>query len=231
MKCAEAKRYLALTRKGELTSEIERALAEHVRTCPACAAEQASFLRQDRSLENLRSIAPSLRDPEANVRRILQRVRSESVPRHQHVMSAIVDRLNRALEVPGLRYALAVFVTATVTGFVLQQVTILRNVSALEARLSKPEAPRIRVAYVVPPESVERLTRSREGREIVRTMGSSEATGGLRIDPTRLASFTDLLDSPESRWTLHAVLPGGGTGEVDSLIAELTRNVHRVLTY
>jgi anti-sigma factor RsiW len=231
MNCAEAKRLIAFTRKGEMGPAEEYQLAEHVRTCPACQAERAAFLNQDRAVEKLRSIVPTLKNPEANVQAILRRVREEVPPQRQGVVSALVDRLIGALEVPGLRYALAVFVTVMVTGFVIQQVTILRSVSALEARLAKPEAPRIRLAYAVTPGAVEHLTRSEEIRAMLEKAGANQELGSERLHATRAGSIADLLNSPESRWVLHTLLPGTRERGIDSLVNELSRNVRLVLTY
>lgn len=231
MNCAEAKRYVAFTRDGELSPEEERRLAEHLRVCPACAAERASFLEQDRSLKKLRSIVPDLRDPEANVQTILHRIRSENAPGRQSVVSAIIDRLIRALEVPGLRYALAVFVTVTVTGFVFQQVTILRSVSALEVRLSQPEAQRFRTVYTVPPGGLQRLAQSPDLRKLLERAEARQMAGHGRYDANRVGLIAQVLDSPESRWMLQTLLPGAQKKEIDSLVSDLTRNVHRVWTY
>lgn len=228
MKCAEAKRLIAFTREGELGPDEERNLGVHLRTCPACAAEREAFLKQDQSLQKLRSIVPELRDPEGSARAILERTRVEAFGQHQGALSALTDRLIRALEVPGLRYALAVFVTVVVTGFVLNQFTILRSVSALEARLSQPEPPRIRLAYAVNPAVIEQLARSREVQAMLEHAGDGRELGRERI---RAGSITDLLNAPESRWVFRTFLPGTRQGEIDSLVNELTRNARLVLTY
>jgi hypothetical protein len=231
MNCAETKRFLAFTREGEMSPEEERNLAAHLRTCPACSAEHAAFLNQARTVEKLRSIVPTLKDPEAIVQAVLGRVRGEASPQRQGVVSALVDRLIGALEVPGFRFALAAFVTIMVTGFVFQQVTILRSVSALEARLSQPAPPRIRLAYAVTPGTAEHLTGSLKIRTMLEKAGADQESGEERLRTARVSSIVDLLDSPESRWALYTLLPGSRKGGIDSLVSELSRNVRLVLTY
>jgi hypothetical protein len=231
MNCAEAKRLIPFTRPGELSPEEEHRLAAHLRACPACTAEHTAFLNQDRAVEKLRSILPTMKDPEANVQAILSRVREEAPPQRQGVVSALVDRLIGALELPGLRYALAVFVTVMVTGFVIQQVTILRSVSALEAQLAKPEAPRIRLAYAVSPGTVEHLSQSEEIRTILEKAGAVQELQSERLRASRGGSITDVLNSPGSRWVLRTLLPGAGEAEIDSLMSRLSRDVRFVLTY
>lgn len=228
MNCAEAKRIIPLTRQGELSEAEQRALEAHLRSCPSCAAERRAFLSQDRRIEQLRTIAPDLPDPEASVRAVLARVRAERLPDRQGPVSTLVDRLIRALEVPGLRYALAVFVTITVTGFIVQQLTILHNVSSLEARLARPDAPGVRMAYAVNPETVERLTHAEEIRTILKRSGEGLETG--RFGSARVGTLADLLNAPESRWVLRSLLPRTGGQTIDSLVTELSRNVRFVLT-
>ncbi len=231
MKCAAARKIMALTREGELSPDEERRLASHLQVCPACSAERASFLDQTRSLEKLRSITPALRSPEANVRAILDRVRAGGNPLRRGALSMLADRLFRALDVPGLRYALAALVGVTVTGFVFQQVTIFESVSDLEARLAQPGAPRIRMAYALPPGAAERIAQSREIRTILERSRVGQETGYARLDANRIGSIAEILNSPESRWMLHALRPMLRPGEMDTLISGFSRNVQRVLTY
>jgi hypothetical protein len=228
MNCAEAKRFIPLMRQGELSPAEQRALADHLRSCPSCAAEQAGYLNLNRRIAKLRAIVPELPEPERSVQAILARVRAERRPEHQGYVSALVDRLIRALEVPGLRYALALFVTVTVTGFVFQQLTILQSVSALEARLSRPSTPRVRMAYAVNPEAVERLARAEEIRTILERSGEGIQTD--RLGSARVGTLADLLDAPESREVLRALLPRAGRQTIDSLVAEFSRNIRFVLT-
>lgn len=230
MNCVEA-RILAFTRDGELSPGEERALEAHLQTCPGCMAERASFLEQRRNLEKLRSIVPALRDPEENVREILSRVRTDSLPRRQGLLTTIVDRMIRALEVPGLRYALAAFVTVMVSGSVVQQVTILRSVSALEARLSGPEPLRLRMAYTVPTADLNRLTRSGELRAILERLEAPGGAGPVRLDASQAGPFLEVLHTPGSRWMLRTLLPGFRDGDIDALVTEFSRNVHMILTY
>ncbi len=231
MNCAEAKKILAFTREGELSPGEKRALEAHVRTCPVCMAESVSFLEQNRNLERLRSIVPALRDPEENVRAILDRVRAGVLPRRQGFLTTIVDRMIEALEAPGLRYALAVFVTVMVTGFVVQQVAILRSVSALEARLSQPEPPRLRMAYSLPTADLDRLARSGEFRVIFERLEASGGAGPFRLDARRAGPFLALLHAPGSRLMLRTLLPGLRPGDIDTLVTEFSRNVRMILTY
>ncbi len=230
MNCVEA-RILALTREGELSPGEERALEDHLRTCPGCLAERESFLEQNRNMETLRSIIPVLKDPEENVRAILDRVGVDALPRPQGLLSTIVDRMIRALEVPGLRYALAVFVTVTVSGFIVQQVTILRSVSALEARLSQPDHPRLRMAYSIPRVDVDRLARSGELRTIFDRLEAPGGAGPVRFDASRAGALLEVLHAPGSRWMLRTLLPGLRERDIDTLVAELSRNVRMIMTY
>jgi hypothetical protein len=179
-------------------------------------------------MERLRSIIPALPDPEASVQTVLARVRTERAPNRQGPLSALVDRLIRALEVPGLRYALAVFVTVTVTGFVVQQLTILHNVSSLEARLARPDVPGVRMAYAVNPEAIDRLAQAEGIRTILERSGEGLSTG--RFGSARVSTLADLLNAPESRWVLRTLLPGTREETIDSLVNELSRNVRFVLT-
>ena len=112
MNCAEARRYLALTREGELSGDDERNLDAHLRSCPTCLAERDAFVHQNHLVEKLRSISPALPDPEANVQAVLARVRSETLPRPRGLAGALLDRIIGFLEVPVLRYALAVLIGA-----------------------------------------------------------------------------------------------------------------------
>ncbi len=231
MNCAEAKRILAFTREGELVPGEERALEAHLRTCPVCMAERASFLEQNRNMEKLRSIIPVLRDPEENAQAILDRVRVDMLPRPQGLVGTIVDQMIRALEFPGLRYALAVFVTVIVTGFVVQQVAILGSVSALEARLSQSDPPRLRMAYSIPRAEVDRLARSGELRAIFQILEAPGGAGPVRFDASRAGAFWEVLHSPGSRWMLRTLLPGVREGDIDTLVAKLARNVRMIMTY
>lgn len=231
MNCVEAKRILAFTREGELSPGEERALEAHLRTCPGCMAERASFLAQNRNMEKLRSIVPVLRDPEENVRAILDRVRVDALPRPRGLLSTIVDRMIRALEVPGLRYALAVFVTVMVTGFIVQQVTILKSVSALEARLSQPDPPRLRMAYSIPRADVDRLALSGELRAIFERLEAPGGAGPVRFDASRAGAFLEDLHAPGSRWMLRTLLPGLREGNIDTLVAKLSRDIRMIMTY
>ncbi len=231
MNCAEAGRILGLVRAGELDPGEERALEAHLKTCPACSAERASFLGQRRRLETLRSIVPAPRNPEESIRAILNRVRSSTPSPGRGLITTIMDGMIGALEVPGLRYALAVFVTVMVSGFVLQQVSILKSVTALEARLSQPEPPRLRMAYTVPPADLNRLARSGELQAIFQRAEARGGTRPVRFDANRAAPFLEVLNTPGSRLMLRTLLPGLRDGDIDTLVTEFSRNVQMILTY
>jgi hypothetical protein len=231
MNCAEAKRYLALIREGELSAEEERNLDVHLRVCPVCAAERAAYIRQERAMAKLRSISPALRDPEAHLQAVLARVRAESRPRPLGRMSALVVRTIDLLEVPGLRYALAAMVTILVTGFIMQQILILRSVSALESRLAQPEAPRIRLSYALSAEGIEQLKRSADVRAIIEHHWTGRSMSIEQLRTARASTIADLIDSPESRWVLRSLIPAASVSKLDALVRNLSRNARLVLTY
>ncbi len=230
MNCAEAKRCITSAREGEMSPEESRRLAGHLRTCPACAAERAAFLKQERALARLRSIVPEMKNPDASLQAILERVRREESRRGGVDAGSILDKLIALFETPRLRYVLAAFVIIMVTGFVIQQVTILRNVSALEARLSLPDAPRIRAAYVIPRSALDRLNRTREFRTVLERAGADRESGE-RIDAASLAAFAGLRDFRETREVVRALQPDRTESSIDSLVADLARHARFVLTY
>lgn len=230
MNCAEAKRYITSAREGEMSPGETRRLAGHLRTCPACAAERAAFLKQERTLARLRSIVPEMKNPDASLQAILERVRREESRRGAVDAGTLLDKLIAIFEVPRLRYVLAAFVVIMVTGFVIQQVTILRSVSALEARLSLPEAPRIRAAYVIPRSALDRLSRTREFRTVLERAGADQESGE-RIDAASIAGLADIRDFRETMQVVRALQPDKTESGIDSLVADLTRHARFVLTY
>jgi hypothetical protein len=135
------------------------------------------------------------------------------------------------LEIPGLRYALAALVTVIVTGFIVQQISVLRSVSALESRLSRPEAPRIRLAYTLSPEGIEQLRRSEEVRAILQAQGTGRSHNLEKLGGEHAGTIAALIDSPESRQVLRALVPAAGGPAMENLLKILSLNARLVLTY
>ena len=152
MMCRTARRWVYLTRAGELSETRARRLASHLARCPQCSAEAAAASGMERDIARIRAITPAVDDPEvltlsilraAGVRTLRQGVRA---PRRAPQPA-----------VQALRWACGLAVIALTATFAAQVSADAARVARLEARLSQSPAAQTELsARILRPEDLSR---------------------------------------------------------------------------
>jgi hypothetical protein len=219
MTCDQARRLLYLSRPGEIEEEEREALSRHLATCTACSDEREKVRLSELRLEQLRLSPPLVRSPERLTRAILARVAASSNAPRATRAGLLLDRLAGLLDIPLLRYGAAAFITLTLTLFVAQEMTILKNVSALQNRLSGIQRPSMHLAYAVDLESIRTFRESRTVEELLNIQIPTSAGERIFMPQQTALALHRLLLGRE----LHEPVPSRTLPLLDSLLAGLRK--------
>jgi hypothetical protein len=137
-----------LHRPGELSRREQAALARHLATCAACAADQEEVLATDLLLQRVRSMESAAEEPDTITPRVLAALERQAAAATARVQPNIATRLADLVFAPAIRYATVALASASVVLLLVQGVSTLRTVSTLERSIAvRPEGPKL--AYVV----------------------------------------------------------------------------------
>ena len=136
MTCKRARQYLQLSRPGELSPRERRRLADHVRSCPACAGEEQAIRRTDAWIAGAREFSPPPEEASGLAAMVMEAVRNLDSKQSGRVrMSRRFPRLWPG--VPTLPKALAGAVIVLLTILAAQTWMVLKKVSSLQGAMER----------------------------------------------------------------------------------------------
>lgn len=195
MTCAES-RSLMLLRSDELTKEQAEEMRRHVKSCPNCTVSMQEVKNMARTIGNIRSFQPILKDPERLTSDILNEV--EKARRgHRAASGGPADHLFELLSRRAARIAYGIFVLGSVGVFLTQQLAVATDVRSLEDKMLQRQYDNsgIQVLYAVPSNLVNRMPQSQQVRSYVGTAEAGEQDGLFVISGRGLAKAADLAGS------------------------------------
>ena len=162
MSCNHYQRLMHLNRSGEISNTDADELRHHVRLCERCALELQRIERAEQFIDRLAASSPRPADPEKLTADIMRRVRAETL-----LSRSPFDRLLDIFLTPSVRYAtLAIVLLVTLT-FMTQLVSMLDDVSNLEARLaSRPGNETAEATYTVQSKTLGETVKSENGKPL-----------------------------------------------------------------
>jgi hypothetical protein len=229
--CNRYREMLHLYRPGELSPEELRELDDHLRTCTGCAALKERIARAETTLRTLREFVPAAPDTERAVAAVTHAAGGATRVRRSLLTGGRLDRWLGRFELPAFQLAGALAAVVITAGFLIQQITLLNDVSDLEARLAGTANghDRLEVAFAVP-----RLPRelSPELDRILHAAGGAigmDARGRITISRNRAA---DLARIPLQQLLAAAAsekMIGLDRKALTDINGYLTRNITTVL--
>ena len=195
MTCAESRK-LMLLRSDELTKEEMEGMRRHVKTCADCAAYMQEVKSMTRTVEQLRSFQPVLKDPETLTAEVLHEV-GKARPSRSTGPAGLSGRLLELLSRRAVRIAYGMFVLGSVGLFLIQQFAVAANVESLENKMVQRQVENtgIQILYAVPSNLVNRLPQSPQVRSYFGS-GEAEEEGGLFVITGRsLSKAVDMMGS------------------------------------
>jgi hypothetical protein len=196
-----------LHRPGELSTREQAALARHLATCSACAADQQEVLATDLLLQRVRSMEPAAEEPDTITPGVLAALERQAAAATLRAKPGIATRLADLVFAPATRYATVALASASVVLLLVQGVSTLRTVSTLERSIAvSPEGPKL--AYVVSSDILMLHPMMRNLWSLALQTRAARTGNNLVIPRAAVEHFIDQ-DSPEAAAAMTGAMLSG----------------------
>ncbi len=229
MMCDRYRSMLHLYRNGELSNREAGDLVQHLHACESCRLEYERIARVETVVSRMRSFTPTVENPQALTRAILEKVRSS----HELQSSGLLDTALDFFGMPGVRIATVSFILLVTGLFLFQYATLFSDIHALEttAGVRSMSSSHPGILYSVESSEAVRLAQSKDFQKLIPPGQFRIVEGQLLVPQNNVSGLLSTYGLRSITSFVASSVLRVDQRKVDAIIDHVSKNYTTVIGY